>query len=110
MEGGRNDPHAPPPPFLDGPPQDLLMAEVHAVEVPEGDDYPAQSTTSALPSLLVVPVHRQQLVPTHHPVTAVDPTPLHAPRRGIQTPGPPSETATPGRCADHLEWLYYAVM
>jgi hypothetical protein len=36
MEGGRNDLHVPPPPFLDGPPQDLLMAKVHAIEVTQG--------------------------------------------------------------------------
>ena len=50
VEGGRNDPHAPQLPFFHGPPQDLLVPEVHPVEVPERNDYPAQSTTSALPS------------------------------------------------------------
>ena len=50
LEGGRNDLHSPTPTFFLGPPQYLLMAQVHPVEVPEGDDYPAQSTTSALPS------------------------------------------------------------
>jgi len=50
MEGGRNDLHAPTPPFLDCPPQDLLVAEVHTVEVPEGYYYCAHSTTSARPA------------------------------------------------------------
>ena len=50
MESGRNDPHAPPPPLLDSPPQHLLVAEVHAVEVPEGYHYGAHSTTSARPA------------------------------------------------------------
>ena len=50
VEGGRYNLHAPPPPLLDGPPQDLLVAEVHAVEVPEGYNYGAHSTTSARPA------------------------------------------------------------
>ena len=50
VEGGRDDPHAPQLPFFDRPSQDLLVPEVHAVEVPERNDYPAQSTTSARPS------------------------------------------------------------
>ena len=49
MKGGRNDSHAPAPPFLDGPPQDFLVAKVHAVEVPEGYHYGAHNTTSARP-------------------------------------------------------------
>ena len=49
MEGGSNDLHAPPLAFLDGPPQDYLMAQVHAVKVPEGYHYFAHSTTSARP-------------------------------------------------------------
>ena len=50
LKSGRNDAHISHPPFLHGLPQDLLMAQMHAVEIPQGDDYPAQSTTSALPS------------------------------------------------------------
>lgn len=50
MEGGGHDLHAPPPPFLHGSSQDLLMPQVHTVEVTQSYDYPAQSTTSALPS------------------------------------------------------------
>src|ERR671912_1643138 len=50
MERGRYDLHAPPPPLLDSPPQDLLVAEVHAVEVPERYHYRAHSTTSARPA------------------------------------------------------------
>jgi hypothetical protein len=50
MEGRGNNAHSPAPTLRHGSPQDLLMAEVHPVEVPEGHDYPAQSTTSALPS------------------------------------------------------------
>ncbi len=49
MEGGRNDLHAPSAPFLDSPPQDLLVPEVHPVEVPKGCDYSAHNTTSARP-------------------------------------------------------------
>ena len=47
MEGSRRYLYAPPPSFLNRPPQDHLMAEVHAVEVPKGDDYSAHNTTSA---------------------------------------------------------------
>lgn len=50
MEGGSNDLHAPTPPFLDRPPQDLLVAEVHTVEVPERYHYLAHNTTSARPT------------------------------------------------------------
>ena len=50
MECGRDDPHAPATPLLDGPSQNHLVAEVHAVEVPEGYHYVAHSTTSARPA------------------------------------------------------------
>jgi hypothetical protein len=50
MECGRNDPHAPATPLLAGPSQNLLVAEVHAVEVTQGYHYGAQSTTSARPA------------------------------------------------------------
>ncbi len=49
MEGGSNDLHAPSASFLDSPPQNLLVAEVHPVEVPKGYDYSAHNTTSARP-------------------------------------------------------------
>ncbi len=49
-EGGRNDLPSRSPTFFDRPPQNLLVAEMHPVEVAKRDDYPAQSTTSALPS------------------------------------------------------------
>jgi hypothetical protein len=50
MESGTNTLHASPPALFYRPPQDLLVAQMHPVEVAEGDDYPAQSTTSALPT------------------------------------------------------------
>jgi hypothetical protein len=37
------------------------------------------------PRILVVPVYGQQLAPTHHPVTAIDPAPLYAPAVAYQT-------------------------
>ena len=49
MESGGYDSQASAPPFFHGPPQYLLVAEVHAVEVPQSQYYPAQSTTSARP-------------------------------------------------------------
>jgi hypothetical protein len=49
-EGGRNHPPSRSPTFFPGPPQNLLVTQVHPVEVAQRDDYPAQSTTSALPS------------------------------------------------------------
>jgi hypothetical protein len=50
LKGGRNHPHPPSPTFFHGPPQNLLVTQVHPIEVPEGDDYPVQRTTSAFPS------------------------------------------------------------
>ena len=47
MERSRYNLHSPPPPFLHSPSQHHLMTEVHAVEVPESDDYSAHNTTSA---------------------------------------------------------------
>ncbi len=49
VEGGSNYLHVPPPPFLDSPQQDLLVAEMYTIEVPEGYDYSAHNTTSARP-------------------------------------------------------------
>jgi hypothetical protein len=50
MKSGRNDPHSPATPLLDGPPQNLLVPEVHAIEVSEGYHYGAHSTTSGRPA------------------------------------------------------------
>ena len=49
MEGGSNDLNTPAASFLDSPPQNLLVAEVHTVEIPKGYDYSAHNTTSARP-------------------------------------------------------------
>src|SRR5215213_6999833 len=94
VEGRGNHLHVPPPPFLYSPPQDLLVAEVHAIEVPESHDYSAHSTTSARPH-----PHRPYTRPTARVHTS--PCNCHRPDtslyafRGTPCHGPPPQRLPP---------------
>ena len=86
---------------------------------PDGRDAPRRSSRGRRlprakhhlgpPLFSFIPVHRQQLIPAHHPVTALDPTPLHAPAVANGLPVRPGNLH-PRQMANHLKRLYYAVM